>query len=255
MRVFYQPFFVQKEGNELNEYEDAFVPVGTIEATQSPFRLAIADGATESSFSAVWARMLASSYACGELRDDAQQHGSALARLQWEWSNLLAGADLPWYAEAKIQQGAFSSLLGMSLYDPVGEESTGHWCAMACGDSSLFHVRDDALLIAFPLVCSGDYTSRPVLISSLAAPNRHLDQHIRYATGAYEHDDQFYLMTDALAHWFLQSVEAGERPWRILADFDTSAEVAPFADWIAELRRMGRIRNDDVTMVRLNISV
>jgi hypothetical protein len=66
-------------------------------------------------------------------------------------------------------------------------------------------------------------------------------------------DDHFYLMTDALAHWFLSEWERGGEPWTVLQDFDVNSEAPAFRDWLEGLRREGRIRNDDVTLVRIEV--
>jgi hypothetical protein len=60
-------------------------------------------------------------------------------------------------------------------------------------------------------------------------------------------------MTDALACWFLEPVERGEKPWKILRDLETSDQVAPFSVWITELRNAKAIRDDDVTLFRINV--
>ena len=80
--------------------------------------------------------------------------------------------------------------------------------------------------------------------------------------------DQFLLMTDALAKWFLLQTERMEKPWRPIGQFfraeqDTTKGIkdenrnetggAPpathFADWVERLRDQGDLRNDDVTLL------
>ena len=59
-------------------------------------------------------------------------------------------------------------------------------------------------------------------------------------------------MTDALACWFLRESEGGNRPWNILRDLDTHDQIS-FAELIADLRSDQRIKNDDVTLVRIEV--
>ena len=58
MHVFAQPFWAPKQGNEDNEYEDAFWPRKSIEHRATSFHCAVADGATETSYSGIWAKQL-----------------------------------------------------------------------------------------------------------------------------------------------------------------------------------------------------
>src|SRR6266513_307758 len=67
----------------------------------------------------------------------------------------VAAKPLPWYAEEKMRSGAFSSLAGLTLHGPAAEETGdgagGAWESFAVGDSCLFQVRADELIVAFPL--------------------------------------------------------------------------------------------------------
>ena len=63
--------------------------------------------------------------------------------------------------------------------------------------------------------------------------------------------DALYLMTDALAEWFLRQFAAGGRPWK---DIDGLSE-ASFADWVQAQRKNRRLKNDDVTLVKIQMGV
>ena len=100
-------FWVQKRGNTAAEYEDAFASNG---GTGGQWRWAIADGATEASFSRQWARGLVRAYCRGALRRDS--FAGDLAVLREEWRRALARRQgtrpLPWYAQQKADLGAFA---------------------------------------------------------------------------------------------------------------------------------------------------
>jgi hypothetical protein len=55
--------------------------------------------------------------------------------------------------------------------------------------------------------------------------------------------------TDALAAWFLARAEEGGSPWETLRDLTD----AGFAEWVSLTRRTGELRNDDVTLVHVDI--
>lgn len=244
MHVCTRTLWLQKEGNRQEEYEDAAWPMHTVNRHAAGFRCAVADGATEASFSQIWARMLVRAWCRGELSD--RRLSDSLARLRQEWLLQVRAGPLPWYAEEKLRSGAFSSLVGIA----IREDRPGSrlWQAVAIGDSCLFQVRGDRLLAAFPLTRSEHFTSRPFLLSSVSETDRSLSEGIGRVSGSWMPGDTFFLLTDALASWFLQATERGQRPWCTLR------RVRGFHDWIAHLRQRHLLRNDDVTMLCLDLT-
>jgi hypothetical protein len=71
--------------------------------------------------------------------------------------------------------------------------------------------------------------------------------------GTWQRGDSFYLMTDALACWFLRGVEREEDPCATLDELAGKEEPDPFGSLIAELRASGSIRNDDVTLLAVAV--
>jgi hypothetical protein len=227
-RALHQP----KHGHSADEYEDAFA------ADPQAARFAVADGASESSFAGLWARLLVE----GFVRPVA--HWLTAAR--HSWAARVDGRPLPWYAEAKRDAGAFATLLGLVLTD-------GHWHSLAVGDSCLFQVRQDRLIEAFPLRGSVEFGNRPRLIGSRPPIATDQEAHAE-GRGGWQPGDRFLLMTDALAHWFLCRHEAGDRPWLELTRFPTGpAASAAFAEWVGDRRRRDGLRNDDVTLVLIDV--
>src|SRR5690349_16830200 len=103
-----QAFWMPKHGNLASDYEDAFWP-RHLSRECGELRIAIADGATETSFAALWARLLVRAYAKHQWNGDL---GSVeLTRIRRAWKRCTKNRPLPWYAEEKARLGAFSSLL------------------------------------------------------------------------------------------------------------------------------------------------
>ena len=242
-----QTFWLQKEGNASTEYEDAFWCPTSLPHDWKTFRVAIADGATETSFSREWAKLLARSYGRNRLAHDLGP--AALSRPRQFWQRLVARRSLPWYAEAKAEMGAYSSLLGITV---SRNGASGTWEAIAVGDSCLFQVRGDDLLEAFPLVTSESFTSRPALLGSVAdAALENSAMHTR--AGLWQPGDVFYLMTDALACWFLKRRECQDDPLLCLRHLQTQED---FQQFIARQRQITsdedkccHLKNDDVTLI------
>src|SRR5215510_11033783 len=176
MHVVTEAFWLPKAGNTLEEYEDAFWPRKSLDRHTAMFRCAVADGATETSFSRVWAQNLVRAYCRGHLYQGKPLR-KRLASLQQDWKTAVSRKPLPWYAEEKLRQGAFSSLLGLTIRG--GERIVPYqWDALAVGDSCLFQIRGDKVITQFPLACSEQFTNRPALLSSNPASNKRLADHI-----------------------------------------------------------------------------
>jgi hypothetical protein len=223
-------FHVAKRGNTAAEYEDAFA------GHPKAGRFALADGASESAFAGAWARILVRTY--------VRQPGSwsewlPLARRRWRAQ--VEGKELPWYAEAKVEEGAFATLLGLAF------EAHG-WEAEAVGDCCVFQVRGDHLRRAFPMRHARDFSNRPHLLGSRSRGNTQLRTKRTHCHGEWAAGDVLYLMTDALAQWFLTQVEDRRRPWEEIHGINNPTR---FAGWVENLRRAGTLRNDDVTLVRI----
>jgi hypothetical protein len=165
------------------------------------------------------------------------------------WFAEVMSLELPWYAEIKRQEGAFATLLGLCVRPPTPGRP-GAWRADAVGDSCLLRVRNGRYLRAFPLKNSADFGNDPRLIGSRECvpptPER--------SSGSLLPGDRLFLMTDALAQWFLHAHECGEKPWDPVALVLSAARPeAAFAQWIEDLRRRGVLRNDDVTLLAVAI--
>ena len=63
-------FHVPKRGNAEAEYEDAFFPKDAVECKRSEFRCAVADGASESAFSGLWAQLPVRSFGNRKMRPE-----------------------------------------------------------------------------------------------------------------------------------------------------------------------------------------
>ncbi len=59
-------------------------------------------------------------------------------------------------------------------------------------------------------------------------------------------------MTDALACWFFRESEQGNKPWLVLRNLDTQGSVS-FEKFVTDLRSAGLMKNDDVTLLRIDI--
>lgn len=236
MRIGFSAFWMQKAGNSDDEYEDAFAPTTFGDSDHAEFRCAVADGATETSFSGLWAQILVDAYAGASL--SLVKHETILP-LAAVWRDVInsrtADKPLPWYAQEKLERGAFSSLMGLTV------RADGNWRALCIGDSCLFHVRPHQTIRAFPYHHPEQFNNHPALISTQA--DSAIDP--RVARGKWSQGDYFLLMTDALAHFFLSQRE-------LRGQFaDDALDQARFEALVANARGERLCRNDDVTLLKI----
>ena len=230
-------FWAPKAGCTEEEWEDAFC------CDPHQGRFSVADGASESSFSAAWARLLVEGFVANPVLGPALPEW--VHPLQEVWARGMEGRTLAWYAEEKARNGAFSSLLGVSL-----DEADGLWRAVAVGDSNLFALRQGRLIASFPLDRASEFNTHPHLISSVDRANNGVWSTVREWEGDCRPGDVLMLMTDALAAWFLSEAENRRRPWAALERIDSPEGFRQFL----EFARAGRaMRNDDATYVRIEV--
>jgi len=247
-------FWMPKGGNAAGEYEDAFAI--------DERRVAIADGATESSFARAWAEALTDGFAAdGDCVDvwSATAIETFIAPLQRIWHDTIPWNQLPWFAEEKARLGAFAAFLFFELlcepadHSVIGDEAdtvTVRWRASAAGDCCMFHVRDGTLVSAFPMERWEDFSNSPLLISSIPSSNVKVWDSIVFQDGQADPGDTFLFATDALACWLLREHEENRNPWVDVAAVSCQTE---FEKLISHLRESSSLRNDDVTFVRLLI--
>lgn len=238
-----------KHGNSLEEYEDASF------ADEESGRFALADGATESAYAGLWARLLVRQFV-DQAGCPPADWGAWLPAAQQAFLAEVGDGPRPWFEEQKLEQGAFATFLGLCVLPPAPDEpdAPGRWHALAVGDCCLFQVREETLLAAFPLERVEDFGTRPELVSSRVSAAQLRDERERRASGSWQPLDRIWLMSDAAAAWFLARHAEGGQPWRELDQMLYSAErEEEFAMWVGLLRQQKRMRNDDVTMLAVSL--
>jgi hypothetical protein len=236
-------FLLPKHGHELSECEDA------IGINERVYRFAVSDGATEAFDAGNWSRRLAQSW--------VNQDGLLSGNDFWRWimkegdelTQSWNGQQLSWYSEAKQRIGSFAAFVGVEI---DFSDNTPQWTAIALGDSCLMHVRGDELLDSFPISESTRFGSSPVLAPSSAAANSHALNEIAVSSGRLLSGDKLFLMSDAIASWYLMLSERGDSATKSqfdeLLDNDTPGVLEEFL----ELQRAeGRLKNDDIAIVKL----
>lgn len=247
-------FCLPKAENQPSEYQDAYFQQsdsedGDCESLEQ--RFAVADGATESIFSGPWAKLLTDEWGSGGL-DLVGDYENTIARLSLRWRTAITSEALPWWAEEKIDKGAFSTFAGLQLCrKPDGSAS---WSLTAIGDSCLFLIRGNKLKFSGPLESAEQFNSCPYLIGSSIECNSEFKNHLKVYTGVLRKYDHLILATDAVACWFISKIKGGIKPSDLLEfeDYeDYKDQRSAFVDFVKKARSSAVMRNDDVTLVSI----
>lgn len=256
MRSLVSPFWLPRHGSAVEEYEDAFCPRRTGVRRGPRLRVAIADGASESMLSGLWAELLVRSWCraghpgMAEVVEFAMSAWHEALRCYLE-SRRAARRPIEWFEEPGLDRGAHATVLGVELdWSPEGGLT---WVAESLGDSCLFQVRGDELVAAFPLQDAAAFDNAPKLVPTQSKQLDRVVASLEQASGTCRDGDVLYLATDALAAWFLAAASAGDAPWRELAAIP-SGDAEGFAEWALGRRDAGLMRNDDVTVLRVEVT-
>lgn len=265
MKLIIRPFRLQKAGNTFEECEDQSFHV-FLKSGQDAYELSdrslsvvgVADGATEGILSGKWAEILIKTVC--RSKNSSPDIRSLVEKASKAWDSWMKNylterekhnKPIKWYEEPGLKAGSFSTLLRLVLSDS-GRSEGGDWHAIAVGDSCLFHIREGELIRSFPIENSSSFNNSPSLVSSNPSRNKDLIELSKMLSGEWRSHDSFYLITDALACWFLKENEARNSPWASYPFIKNSNKIN-FESWIDHLRRSDKIKNDDVTLIHIEV--
>ncbi len=245
-------FSTPKAGNRAEECEDGSRVVYPVDKHGlKRARIAVSDGASESAFARSWAQILTEAFVRRPLDLTAPTESALenwLATGQEEWNRKVPWDRIPWHGEAKARAGALATLLGLTV-DPDRSRRLS-WRAMAVGDSCLFIIRKDELLVSFPLEDAGQFNNTPGLICSNPGNNGGIREQVRLSEGKCAVGDLFVLASDALACWILESASTGEKPWKTLQKLDSQQS---WEEWVQARRGDRSLKNDDTTLIIVEV--
>ena len=234
-----QQVLLSKSGFEVSECED------WIASDEQNCRFAVADGATEAFDALNWAQRLANNW----VRSNAALTPEAFQELvtneglelHSSWKQLT----LSWYAEEKARKGSFAAFVGVEL--DLRNDAPA-WKAIALGDACLLHCRNGELITSLPLSNSASFNSAPILVASDPAIYKSNEQSLVIESGSCENNDLLFLVSDAAAAWYLERFEQNN-----FSDVFQSHDRHSAAEFFENERRAGRIKDDDIAVMRLEV--
>ena len=253
MQVQMVAFSTHKDGNEPDEWEDGVV-TGQ-DSARSRARFIVLDGATEAYNVRRWVDQLSGAFMgldsakSGRVpRLDPKSMSNWFAAMQDRWLASAPSSSDAIEREKLRRHGAFATMLGCEI---TGLDGPGPaWNAVALGDTVLFHVRNDRLLSVFPKLGPGDFGTTPEVVHTKRASLDRMSSRLAFGRGELNSGDLLFAATDALAHWIITSYANRQSGlWRRLA----TLWPAEFGELIMAERQLGRMVNDDVTLLRVRL--
>ncbi|MET7455813.1 hypothetical protein ABZT03_28765 [Streptomyces sp. NPDC005574] len=236
--------------------EDAACSVLPAANFKGEARLIVADGSSGSAGSGWWASQLARDLcaAPGRAFRDSQafMHVTMDAGLRWpdQRRTLLdmtaSSGPMAWLAQHRISNSPAATLLGLQLLPEPAEHEPpdclggSGWRVVCVGDSCMFQVRAGCVVASVAVM-----TRVPEVIRAGGAQS---STNPRFVEGHWCSEDVFYLMTDALAVWWMRHADGGGRPWEVL-DAVCATQV-DFVTWVRDQRVRRALKDDDITLLR-----
>jgi hypothetical protein len=221
--------------------EHRVLEAGTFRKNQDVLRVAVSDGATESSWSGIWAQLLVDSFIEGQLSvDDPKEFLGAVPAVAEKWKSQTEGLIDSANARAvrKRDQGAWATLLGIEV-----RPASRVWKAVAVGDSCLLRDggEDKPKVISWPVESAADFDTTPPLVSTLEGST----PEPKFLEGKLGDQAHLWAATDALSKFLLQ--------WpSILVGHERFSEVADgLYEMLLPLQGGGVLKMDDLTLLSL----
>lgn len=206
-------------------------------------RFAISDGVGQSFFPALWAEKLVNSFVSGHKIENFV--GEAQSHWRLDLEKIIDNSK--WYVrnEFKKQSPALGTFIGLQL---LPEEN--NWVVHVLGDSFLFFLSKDW----------NNFDNQVIKISSRTEPII-FDNYPDYYSSTGNHKGKqatipipleegvFYLMTDALAEWFLNGKKDAVHELDMLdGNYET------FLEFVNKERNSGKLKDDDTTLLIIRLT-
>ncbi|MHB1471247.1 MAG: PP2C family serine/threonine-protein phosphatase [Thermoplasmataceae archaeon] len=240
-----QDFHLSKLGNPAKEYEDS------LSFDLKKGRFAIADGASGSTFSDIWARSLTETFVSSNVdlfrgRDNVVNGIVSASRDQWY--DKVNWKALPWFLKNKSISGSYSTFLALQIKKTAGRLK---FASLSIGDSCMFILDGDKIKESFPLKTPVEFGNTPDLIwSGQGSPvKKNLkvpEPEPKMFSGFISPGETVLLATDAAAKWIMEDPIYSMDLFR--NDFLSLDSKIP------KLINEKKIKNDDFTIALLEFT-
>jgi serine/threonine protein phosphatase PrpC len=238
------PYRTPKEGESITDCQDDF------EINQTKGCFAIADGASQSFYPAIWAKLLVQHF-CENPEINKSNWETWLESIQAKWLTEVRdrvetakSQGKPTWVESHngliMQRAATSTFIGLRF-----SEDRIRGCYV--GDSCVFVIRNSNLEL-YTLKSSKDFSDRPEYFASYPKDN-HFNPHFFDINFDQSDDVDIILATDALSEYILKCSEQKKEIFPLLLEISSQEQ---FECFVASARHQTiKMKNDDVTLLIL----
>ncbi|MFV0224874.1 hypothetical protein OBJ96_07170 [Empedobacter falsenii] len=209
-------------------------------------KFSISDGVSKSFFPKIWSDILVNKYVN---QKDWKDNNEFIVESQKEWQSkideIVNQSETKWFTKSQYNRKdpALATFVGLQFL-----ESEQKWIAQALGDSFLFFIPKDSNKIEIQLSSKAEpvvFDNFPDYFSSISIHPQKGKVKIKERPMV---EGTFYLMTDALAEWFLQNREQAKQ---ILDNIKTQEQ---YLETIKNERNTNRLNDDDSAVLIIDIS-
>ncbi|AKQ46404.1 hypothetical protein TH63_13480 [Rufibacter radiotolerans] len=240
MQISINGYITHKKGELYSDCRDSYA------WDKSCHKFAISDGVSKSFFPGIWSQTLVNNFV--NVKEVIET--DYILKCQEEWLNqvkeIVLKPDARWYTKNAFNRNSpgLATFVGLQFF-----EKEKKWTAYALGDSFLFFLpkgwndfEKDCVKLSSKSTPI-EFDNYPDYLSSIGDKHKGKRQRLK---GKLE-SGTFYLMTDALAEWFLNSKEIALHNiniWRNQADFERFVDIT---------REGGKLSNDDSAILIINV--
>ncbi len=208
-------------------------------------KFAISDGVSKSFFPKIWSDILVNKYVN---QKDWKDNNEFIVESQKKWQSkideIVNQPETKWFTKSQYNRKdpALATFVGLQFL-----ESDQKWIAQALGDSFLFFIPKGSTDIEIKLSTKPEpivFDNFPDYLSSIGSSHKGEKKTIR---GEKIKEGTFYLMTDALAEWFLQNTEQAKQT------LDNIKTQEQYLETIANERNANRLNDDDSAVLILEL--
>lgn len=206
----------------------------------------ISDGVSKSFFPKLWSKNICDKFVQTEVKDNFQFIGEAQKQWQSQIEEIIAQPHVKWYTKAQYNKRspALATFVGLEFV-----ENDLKWKAWALGDSFLFFVPKNYK----------DFDGEVIKLSSKQEPIEFDNFPDYYSSIGKNHkgdlqtfegkleEGTFFLMTDALAEWFISGKE------KAIDIANTWKDQIEFEDYVATERKNGNLTDDDSAILIMKL--
>ena len=207
-------------------------------------KFAISDGVSKSFFPKVWSDILANKYVSQKDWKDEE----FIIECQKEWhakiDEIVSQPETKWFTKSQYNRKdpALATFVGLQFL-----ETEQKWIAQALGDSFLFFIPKGSIEIEIKLSSKLEpivFDNFPDYLSSIGNSHKGEKKPIK---GEKIKEGTFYLMTDALAEWFLQNTELA------IPKLKNIQNQEQFLVTIEDERNTNRLNDDDSAVLIIEV--